>query len=42
MQETVEPQTELASQYDELYRLYRGLYPQTADTVHALAARQER
>jgi len=42
VQETVEPRPEVASQYDELYRLYRGLYPQTADTVHALAARQQR
>jgi hypothetical protein len=26
----------------ERYGLYRDLYPCTADTVHALAARQER
>jgi ribulose kinase len=25
-----------------LYRLYRDLYPRTAETVHALAERQER
>ncbi len=37
--ETVEPQTDA---YEELYRLYRDLYPRTADTVHALAGRQER
>ena len=28
--------------YEELYALYRDLYPRTADTVHALAGRQER
>ena len=28
--------------YEELYGLYRDLYPRTADTVHALAGRQER
>jgi xylulokinase len=31
-----------AGPYDELYDLYRDLYPRTADTVHALAGRQER
>jgi xylulokinase len=38
--ETVTPQGD--GQYAELYRLYRDLYPRTADTVHALAERQER
>jgi xylulokinase len=42
VQETVMPRPEVAAQYEELYRLYRDLYPQTADTVHALARRQER
>jgi xylulokinase len=37
--ETVTPN---AGRYDELYALYRDLYPRTADTVHALAGRQER
>jgi xylulokinase len=38
--ETVTPQA--SGQYEELYHLYRELYPRTADTVHALAGRQER
>jgi xylulokinase len=42
VQETVAPRLEAAEQYEELYRLYRDLYPRTADAVHALAARQER
>jgi xylulokinase len=42
VQETVTPRPDAVEQYDELYRLYRDLYPRTADTVHALAARQER
>ncbi len=37
--ETVTPQ---AGRYEDLYALYRDLYPRTADTVHALAGRQER
>jgi xylulokinase len=40
--ETVTPRREAAEQYEELYGLYRDLYPRTAETVHALAARQER
>ena len=36
---TVAPQTRA---YEDLYRLYRDLYPRTAETVHALAGRQER
>ena len=39
VQETVTPGPQ---RYEELYRLYRDLYPRTADTVHALAGRQER
>jgi xylulokinase len=42
VRETVTPRPEVAGQYEDLYRLYRDLYPRTADTVHALAARQER
>lgn len=37
--ETVTPRP---GPYDELYKLYRDLYPSTAGTVHALAGRQER
>ena len=32
----------VASDLDDLYALYRDLYPSTAGTVHALAERQER
>lgn len=42
VQETVTPRPDAVERYDELYGLYRDLYPQTAATVHALAARQER
>jgi xylulokinase len=42
VQETVTPRPEAAAQYEQLYRLYRDLYPRTADTLHALAARQQR
>jgi xylulokinase len=42
VQETVTPRPEVAGRYEELYGLYRDLYPQTADTMHALAERQER
>jgi sugar (pentulose or hexulose) kinase len=42
VQATVTPRREVAARYEELYRLYRALYPQTADTVHALASRRER
>ena len=37
--ETVEPRTDA---YEALYRLYRDLYPRTAEIVHELAGRQER
>ena len=37
--ETVEPRT---GAYDDLYHLYRDLYPRTAEIVHELAGRQER
>lgn len=36
----VEPRAEPRDGYDELYRLYRELYPATADIAHALARRQ--
>jgi xylulokinase len=42
VRETVTPRAEAAESYGELYALYRDLYPRTADTVHALAARQDR
>ncbi|WEO94016.1 FGGY-family carbohydrate kinase [Streptomyces sp. FXJ1.172] len=42
VRETVMPRPENAARYDELYTLYRRLYPQTTQTVHALAALQER
>ncbi|WP_432589976.1 hypothetical protein ABVG11_34440 [Streptomyces sp. HD1123-B1] len=36
----MEPDPATAGTYDELYRLYRELYPATRDAAHALAARQ--
>ncbi|AEM83003.1 FGGY-family carbohydrate kinase [Streptomyces violaceusniger] len=42
VRETVTPGAEHTGRYDELYALYRRLYPDTAVTVHALAALQER
>ncbi|MFG3003575.1 FGGY-family carbohydrate kinase [Streptomyces calvus] len=42
VRETVTPRTESAARYDELYALYRRLYPDTMATVHALAAVQDR
>jgi xylulokinase len=38
----VSPRTELAADYDELYRLYLELYESTKPIAHALAARQKR
>jgi xylulokinase len=38
--ETVGPAGDTAALYDELYGLYRRLYPDTADVAHALAALQ--
>jgi xylulokinase len=35
---TVEPDPVAGKVYDELYELYRGLYPATRDAAHALAA----
>jgi xylulokinase len=42
VKETVLPRAELAAGYEESYRLYRRLYPATAEVVHALAAHQHR
>jgi xylulokinase len=42
VRETVTPRAGAVEAYEQLYGLYRDLYPRTADTVHALAARQER
>jgi sugar (pentulose or hexulose) kinase len=39
VRETIEPRP---GPYEELYALYRDLYPSTAETVHELARRQER
>jgi xylulokinase len=38
--ETVEPNPDNRELYDELYALYKDLYPATRNTVHALAAVQ--
>jgi xylulokinase len=37
---TIEPNPGRAADYDQLYQLYLDLYPATARTAHALAARQ--
>src|SRR5690606_9502238 len=37
----VEPDPALRATYDELYGLYRDLYPATSDVVHALARRTD-
>jgi xylulokinase len=42
VRQTVRPTAENAARYDELYALYRRLYPDTADVVHSLAALQDR
>jgi hypothetical protein len=39
--ETVEPEAENREIYDELYRIYRGLYPATREASHALADLQK-
>jgi xylulokinase len=39
---TVEPQEENRDIYDELYRIYRDLYPATREQMHDLAGMQER
>jgi xylulokinase len=39
-QETVRPSPELRPAYDDLYALYRELYPATRTIAHALAGRQ--
>lgn len=42
VQETVTPRPGTAARYEELYGLYRALYPASAEVVHALAAQQNR
>ncbi|MEU1198163.1 FGGY-family carbohydrate kinase [Streptomyces sp. NPDC005813] len=42
VREVVTPHAQNTGRYDELYALYRRLYPETSSTVHALAALQER
>ena len=37
----IEPRPENAQAYEELYELFRSLYPATAPIAHALAARQQ-
>lgn len=38
---TIEPNPENRETYDELYRVYRELYPATREASHALAAMQK-
>jgi xylulokinase len=38
--ETIQPDSTVRPGYDELYALYRALYPATRTIAHALAARQ--
>nr|MDP9478897.1 FGGY-family carbohydrate kinase [Actinomycetota bacterium] len=38
---TVEPNPENRETYDDLYRVYRDLYPATREASHELAARQK-
>jgi len=38
----VVPDRSAGPAYDEMYELYRELYPGSAAVVHALAARQQR
>ncbi len=40
--ETIEPYPARLADYDDLYRLYRDLYPATEQVAHALADRQRR
>lgn len=42
VREIVTPRQGTAARYEELYGLYRALYPATADLVHTLAAHQDR
>ncbi|MDQ4043192.1 MAG: FGGY-family carbohydrate kinase, partial [Actinomycetota bacterium] len=39
--DTVEPKAENSEIYDELYRIYRDLYPATREASHSLADLQE-
>ncbi|MBQ1124472.1 FGGY-family carbohydrate kinase [Streptomyces sp. B15] len=42
VREIVTPRPGTAARYEELYGLYRALYPATADLMHTLAAHQDR
>lgn len=42
VREVVTPRPETTSRYDELYALYRELYPASSPVVHALADLQSR
>lgn len=42
VRQLVAPRPDAVTQYDQLYRLYRQLYPSTAGIAHALAGRQHR
>ncbi|MFE4721075.1 sugar kinase, partial [Streptomyces sp. NPDC056728] len=42
VQEVVTPRPEMTSRYDELYALYRELYPASSHVVHALSDFQSR
>ena len=42
VKEVVVPDPSAGPGYDEMYELYRELYPSSAAVVHALAARQQR
>jgi xylulokinase len=39
--ETLRPDARARARYDELYRVYRSLYPATREQAHALARVQE-
>ena len=39
--ETLVPDDRAVGRYDELYRVYRSLYPATREQAHALALVQE-
>lgn len=39
--ETLQPDPQARTRYDELYRIYRSLYPATREQAHALARLQE-
>ena len=39
--ETIQPNAQTHTRYDELYRVYRSLYPATREQAHAIARMQE-